>query len=66
MGNIKGGKQLGKDKKRITLDVSAEMHGQILETAEKKGVYPCDIVRFALAEYLPKENAKPKIEIGEG
>lgn len=55
-GNVHGGKQLGEDKKRITICVSKELYGKLFTFAKAKEKTVSDIVRDVLKEHLAKND----------
>lgn len=56
-GNIHGGKQLGKDKKRVTVCVSEELYNKLLNLAKEQEKTVSDLVRDAVKERLAKSGA---------
>lgn len=54
-GNVHGGKQLGKDKKRITICVSKELHTKLFALARKREKTVSDLVRDTLKELAQNE-----------
>lgn len=54
-GNVHGGKQLGKDKKRVTLFVSADLHAKLVAAAQAQEKTLSDFVRDAVKESVVKK-----------
>lgn len=56
-GNVHGGKQLGKEKKRLTLFVSEDTHAKLFEIAKAKEKSMSDIARDIIKDYIAKHEA---------
>lgn len=56
-GNVHGGKQLGKEKKRLTFLVSEETHAKLFELAKSKEKSVSDIARDIIKDYIAKHEA---------
>jgi hypothetical protein len=56
-GNIHGGKQLGQDKKQLTVFITEELHAKLIESAKAKELTISDLTRIALKEYLARDGA---------
>ncbi len=59
-GNMHGGKQLGQNKKQLTVFISVEMHNRLLEKAKKEELTISDITRMALRNYLAPSEAESR------
>jgi hypothetical protein len=53
-GNTHGGKQLGRDKKQLTVFITGELHAKLLESAKARELSISDLTRIALKEYYLK------------
>ena len=60
-GNMHGGKQLGQNKKQLTVFISEEIHSRLLERAKEKELTISDITRKALREYLAQCKAEREV-----